>query len=78
MRFEGRQIFPNNFPDNLYIDVEVIVNDAMPQADNFTPLNLGMLGLETLRKAVGGLADDFQIAYDRIDGLIVFYESIVI
>ena len=78
MRFEGRQIFLNNFSDNLYIDVEVIVNDAMPQADNFTPLNLGMLGLETLQKAVGSLADDFQIAYDRIDGLIVFYESIVI
>jgi len=37
-----------------------------------------MLDLETLRKAVGGLADDFQVPYDRIDGLIVFYESIVI
>lgn len=63
LRFEGRQIFLNNFPDNFYIDVEVIVNDAMPQADDFTPLNLGMLDLETLRKAVGGLADDFQVPY---------------
>jgi hypothetical protein len=72
LRFEGRQILLNNFPDNLYIDVEVIVNDAMPQADDFTPLNLGMQGLETLRKAVGGLADDFQIAYDRIEVLSSF------
>ena len=55
-----------------------MLKDAMPQADDFTPLNLGMLGLETLRKAVGGLPDDFQIAYDRIDGLIVVYESFVI
>jgi len=39
------------------------VNDAISQADYFAPLNLGVLGSETLRQAVGGFTDDFQVAY---------------
>jgi hypothetical protein len=45
------------------------VNDAISQADDFAPLDLGVLGSEILRQAVGSFADDFQIAYDRINGL---------
>jgi hypothetical protein len=54
------------------------VNDAISQADNFAPLYLGALGPEILRQAIGGFPDDFQIADDRVDGFIVFYESVVI
>ena len=45
------------------------MNDAISQADDFAPLDLGVLGSEILRQAVGSFADDFQIAYDRINGL---------
>jgi hypothetical protein len=45
---------------------------------NFAPLYLGALGPEILRQAIGGFPDDFQIADDRVDGFIVFYESVVI
>jgi hypothetical protein len=33
-----------------------------------------VLRFEILRQAVGGFADDFQIADDRVNGFIVFYE----
>jgi hypothetical protein len=35
--------------DNLHIDVEIIVNNPIPEADNFAPFNLGMLGREFIR-----------------------------
>ena len=54
------------------------MNDAISQADNFAPLYLGALGPEILRQAIGGFADDFQIAYEEVDGFIVFYQSVVI
>jgi hypothetical protein len=37
-----------------------------------------VLGSKIRRQTVGGFTDDFQIAYDRVDGFIVFYESVVI
>jgi hypothetical protein len=37
-----------------------------------------VLGSKFSGRRVGSFADDFQIAYDRVDGLIVFYESVVI
>jgi hypothetical protein len=48
------------------------VNDTIPQTDDFTPLDFGMLGLEILRQTIGGFADDFQITDDRVDGLSSF------
>jgi hypothetical protein len=57
LRFEVRQILLDDLPNNLYIDVEIIVNDAISQADDFAPLNLGALGLEILRQAVGGFTE---------------------
>ena len=54
------------------------MNDAISQADDFAPLDLGVLGSEILRQTVGGFTDDFQIAYDGVDGFVVFYESVVI
>jgi hypothetical protein len=72
------EILLNDLPNNLYVDAEIIVNDTIPQTDDFTPLDFGMLGLEILRQAIGGFADDFQITDDRVDGFIVFYEIVVI
>jgi hypothetical protein len=60
-----RQILLDDLPNNLYIDVEVIVDDAISQTDDFAPLDLGMLGSKILRQAVGSFADNFQIAFDR-------------
>jgi len=62
LRFEGRQIFLNNFPDNFYIDVEVIVNDAMPQADDFTPPISGcwILKLSERRLAASPMISKFR------------------
>src|SRR5918996_1691610 len=78
LRLEVRQILLDDLPNNLYINVEIIVNDAISQANDSAPLDLDVLGSEILRQAVGSFADDFQIADDRVDGLIVFYESVVI
>lgn len=54
------------------------MNDAISQPDDFAPFDLGPLSPEILRQAIGGFADDFQIADDRVDGFIIFYESVVI
>jgi hypothetical protein len=48
-----------NLPNNLYIDVEISMNDAISQADDLAPLNLGTLGFEILRQTIGGFTDDF-------------------
>jgi hypothetical protein len=53
------------------------VNDAISQADDFAPLDLGVLGSEILRQAIGGFTDDFQIADDGVNGFIVFYEIVL-
>jgi hypothetical protein len=58
------QILLDDLPNNLYVDVEIIVNDAISQTDNFAPLDLGALGPEILRQAIGCFADDFQITGD--------------
>lgn len=65
-------------PNNLYVDVEIIVDDSIFQPDNFAPLYFRACGHEILRQAIRGFADDFQIAYDGVDGFVVFYECIVI
>ena len=38
LRFEVRQIPLDDFPNNLYVDVEIIVNDSISQAGDFAPL----------------------------------------
>ena len=55
LRHEIRQILLDDLPNNLYINVEIIVNDAISQADDFAPLDLGVLGSEILRQAVSKL-----------------------
>ena len=54
------------------------MDDTVPQTNNFGPFDLGVLGLEILRQPVGGLSDDLQVSHDRINGLLIFYKSIVI
>jgi hypothetical protein len=37
------------------------VNDAISQADDFAPLNLGALALKFSGQAIGGFADDSRL-----------------
>ena len=54
------------------------MNNAISQADDFAPLDVGALGPEILRQTIGRFTDDFEIADDRVYGLVVVYEIVVI
>jgi hypothetical protein len=54
------------------------VNDAISQADNSSPLNSGMFTPNILGYSISGFADDFQIADNRVDRLVVFYKRVTI
>jgi hypothetical protein len=47
------------------------VNDSISQADDFAPVDFQVH--EILRQAIRGFPNDFQIAYDGVNGLIIFY-----
>jgi hypothetical protein len=62
-RLEVRQILLKDLPNNLYVDIEIVVDNAISQADDLAPLDLGELSPEILRQAVGCFADDSQISH---------------
>ena len=64
LRLEVRQILLKDLPNNFNIDIEIVVDNTISQADEFAPFDLGALGPEILRQAVGCFPDDFQITYD--------------
>jgi hypothetical protein len=68
----------DNLPDDLNVDIEVIVDDAMSETNNLRPFDFWVLRPEILRQAVGGLSDDFEVSHDRVNGLLISHKRIVI
>jgi hypothetical protein len=64
LRLEVRQILLKDLLNNLYVDIEFVVDNAISQADDFAPLDVGELSPEILRQAVCCFADDFQLMHD--------------
>jgi hypothetical protein len=52
LRLEVRQILLKDLLNNLYVDIEIVVDNAISQADDFVPLDLGSLSPDILRQAL--------------------------
>lgn len=63
-----------DLPDDLEIQTEVVVHDAVAQSRNSRPRNLRMCGSEIVGYRARGFADDLEIPNDGIDGLLVTHE----
>ncbi|WP_422655884.1 hypothetical protein [Methanofollis sp. UBA420] len=64
-----RELPGDDEPDRLRVNTEVMVNDNIPEADNFSPGNLGILLPESVRYIAAGLTDHLKIPDHRIKGL---------
>lgn len=56
----------DGIPHHIKINIEIVMNDAMPHAHDGVPRNLGMLIPEGLGKLPTGFSDDFQLTDDAI------------
>jgi hypothetical protein len=54
----------NDVPDDLNVNIKVIVHDAMSETNNLRPVDFWVLPPEILRQAVSGLSDDLEISHD--------------
>jgi hypothetical protein len=54
---QWRQIYRDYSPDNVVIDVQIVVNNPMPHANDFGPRNVGMGLLNSGRNAPRRIAD---------------------
>lgn len=61
---EGGDIFGNDLPDDLEVDVEVAVDETIPRGRDLAPGNLRVPVFEFVGKTVGGFAYNFQQAND--------------
>src|SRR5580692_3693068 len=60
------QVSLNRFPDDLEIDIAVIVNDAIAHADHLPERNVGELGARLGRESRSGLPGDEKAPKDGI------------
>ena len=67
----------NDVPDDLNVDIKVIVHDAMSETNNLRPVDFWVLPPEILRQRVSGLYDDFEISHDRVNGLLICHKRIM-
>ncbi len=58
---EGRKVLGDNVPDDLLVNIEIGVDEAIPHAGDVGPRYLRELLPAFRRDACGGLADDFDI-----------------
>ena len=54
----SRNIVLYNPPDHIIIDIDVIMNDFMPNSGNILPIDFKILGREFLRDVVRRLSDN--------------------
>ena len=71
------QVGLNRFPDNLEIDIAVIMNDAVPHPDNLRERNIGEHVARLGRKSRGGFPGDEKASKDGVLRLLVFQEIFV-
>jgi hypothetical protein len=55
-----------NLPHRFDIHAHIIMNQHVAQPGYATPWDFRMLGTELLRKALGGLTNDLQLANDGV------------
>ena len=56
--FQAGQLVLNDAPNDLQVDLEVLMNDHVPECHDVGPWHGGMFRLELRRQSTGCLADD--------------------
>ena len=65
MTDERGDVLTDNLPDEIKVDVEVAVHDAVTQPDDLTPRDVRVGTACALADARGGFADDLEGLEDR-------------
>jgi len=73
-RNESRNLIKSDFPYNLQVNTKIIMDDAITESSNSVPINLRICIYYFIRQQVRGFSNNFKIAYNGIDCLIVFRE----
>lgn len=76
-RSQQRQFGRNHLPNNIEIDAEMAMNQAIAHPCHTFPWDIRILDTQLLRDTFGGLADDFDISDDGILSLDVLAEGFV-
>ena len=63
---QNRNVPVDDLPDQIEVDVEVTVDDAVAQSDDLTPWDLRISAVGVCRDARGSFADDFENLENRV------------
>lgn len=72
-----RELPGDDEPDRLRVDTEVVMDHNIPEADNFSPGDPGILLPEGVRDIAAGLADHLKVPDHRIEGLSIAGELLL-
>ena len=64
----------HDVPYDLRIETEVLMNQNISKTGYFLPFHCGVLRAKILREFLDGLANDFKISDDRVNGFLVLKE----
>ncbi|MCK7541399.1 MAG: hypothetical protein MZV63_66180 [Marinilabiliales bacterium] len=65
--FERLELMADDVPEDDHVHAEILVGQDVPQSDDLAPFDAIRDGLDVLRETGRSLADDLEVADDRVD-----------
>jgi len=70
-RFENGEFVPDDVPEDIHVDAEVLVDQNVAKAGDLLSLHAGLQRTEFGRQLFDRFADHLEIAHDGVERLLV-------